>query len=280
MKTQSIYKTQSGKKEIMALYDAVLDRWPAAHETMNLSTRHGRTFVIASGKKSHPPLLLIHGSSSNATAWVADIAELSKSFRVYVPDLPGEPGKSAENRPNWQDLSFAEWMEDVLDGVKIKKTALAGISQGGWTALRFASVKPERVSKLVLLAPGGIVPVRGSFILHAIFLSMLGHWGAVKLNRIVFGKQPIHPAAARYMEAIYTHFNPRVEKEYLFSDEELGRLSMPTLLIGGEDDALIDMHNVCERMRLHVPDLKSILIPDMGHALVNQSGRIVPFLIN
>lgn len=278
MNTQSIYKTENGKKKIMALYDAVLERWPVEYETLNLSTRHGRTFVIVSGKKSLPPLVLIHGSASNATAWVGDITELSKHFRVYAPDLPGEPGKSDENRPNWHDQSFAEWMEDVLDGLKIKKAALAGISQGGWTSMKIATAKPERFSKLVLLAPGGVVHARGSFILRAVILSMLGHWGAERLNRIVFGKQPIHPEAARYMEAIYMHFKPRVEKEYIFTDEELGRLTMPTLFIGGEDDALFDMRAAGQRLQSLLPNLESIIIPDMGHALVIQSEKMIPFL--
>lgn len=278
MVTKTIYKTENGKEKIMALYDAVLARWPAAYETLDLPTRHGRTFVIASGKKASPPLVLIHGSASNATAWVGDISALSKHFRVYALDLPGEPGKSAENRPNWHDQSFAEWMEDVLDGLKIKKAALAGISQGGWTALKIATARPERISKLVLLAPGGVVHTRASFIPRAVILSMLGHWGAVRLNRIVFGRQPIHPEAARYMEAIYRNFKPRVEKEYLFTDKELGRLIMPTLMIGGEEDALFDMRAAEERLRSHLPNMQSILIPEMGHALVNLSAKIIPFL--
>ena len=50
MTAQPIYKSEAGKREIMTLYDAVLDRWPVAYETYNLPTRHGDTFVIASVK--------------------------------------------------------------------------------------------------------------------------------------------------------------------------------------------------------------------------------------
>ncbi len=59
MNIQSIYKSPAGKREIMALYDAVLARWPVAHETFNLPTRDGDTFIIASGEKSAPPLAWI-----------------------------------------------------------------------------------------------------------------------------------------------------------------------------------------------------------------------------
>jgi pimeloyl-ACP methyl ester carboxylesterase len=278
MNTQSIYKSPAGKREIMARYDAVLARWPVPYETFNLPTRHGDTFLIASGEKSAPPLVLLHGSASNAVSWVGDVPEYSQHFRVVAVDLPGEPGKSAENRPAWDGTGFAEWLEDVLDGLEIQKTAMLGISQGGWTALKFATSQPERVTRLVLLAPGGVMPVRQSFILKAVLFSMLGHWGTERINRIVLGKRPIHPEAVEFMEAIYTHFKVRVGKEYLFSDDELKRLNMPTLLIGGAEDALFPMDGVVARMQKFVPLLKAVLIPDMGHALVNLSGQITPFL--
>src|SRR4030066_36331 len=133
MTSESNYKSQAGESEIMALYDAVLARWPVPYETYNLTTRHGRTFVIASGEKSAPPLILLHGAASNAVSWVGEVPEYSACFRVYAVDIPGEPGKSAPNRPAWDGPGYAEWLGGVLDGLQINKTALLGISQGGWT---------------------------------------------------------------------------------------------------------------------------------------------------
>lgn len=279
MNTISIYKSPAGKQEIMALYDAVLARWPVAFETVHLPTRHGETFVIASGNPSAPPLVLIHGSVSNATSWVAEFPAYSQHFRVYAVDLPGEPGKSAQNRPAWQGPAFAEWLEDVLNGLKISKTALLGISQGGWTALRFATCHPDRVSKLVLLAPGGIRPARRSFILKAIFYSMFSRQGGEKINRFVLGKDAIHPEAVKFMDAMMTHFKPRVEKEYIFTDEELKRLDMPVLLLGGTKDVICAMEEVAERMKKFVPRLETILLPGVGHVLINMHERVLPFLM-
>jgi pimeloyl-ACP methyl ester carboxylesterase len=278
MNTESIYKSPAGKSRIMALYEAVLAHWPVPCETFTLPTRHGETFIIASGERFAPPLVLLHGSASNAVSWVGDVAKYSQRFRTYAVDLPGEPGKSTENRPAWDGPGFAEWLDDVLDGLKIQKMALLGISQGGWTALRFATTRPERVTRLVLLAPGGVMPTRPSFILKAVILSMFGRWGAERINRIVLGKQPIHPEAVKFMNAIMTHFKARIGKEYLFSDDELKRLNMPTLLFGGTEDALIPMESVIPRMQKLVPQLKAVLIPGMGHALINMTERIIPFL--
>jgi pimeloyl-ACP methyl ester carboxylesterase len=279
MNAKPVYKSLSGKNEIMALYEAVLAHWPVAHETQSLPTRHGDTFVISSGEKSAPPVILLHGSASNAASWVGDVAEFSAHFRVMALDLPGEPGKSSENRPSWQGLEFAEWLEDVLDGLKIDRTALVGISQGGWTALRFATVQPGRVNKLVLLAPAGVAPARASFLWKAVLYSMLGRKGGEKMNTLVMGKQAMHPDAIRFMNTIMANFNGRLEKEYIFSDEELKRLTMPTLLIGGTEDALVPVEKVAPRMQSLLPQLTAELIPGMSHALVNQSGKIIPFLL-
>ncbi len=280
MNVKSIYKSPSGKNEIMALYDAVLARWPVAHEEKILSTRHGETFVIASGEKTAPPVILLHGSASNATSWVGDVPEYYAHFYVIAVDLPGEPGRSTENRPSWQGPAFAEWLEDVLDGLQFDKAALVGISQGGWTALRFATCQPQRVSKLVLLAPAGIAPARPSFIWKSIFYSILGRKGGEKINRMVMGNQALHPEAIKFMNAILANFHARMEKEYIFTDAELKRLTMPTLLIGGTEDALIPIEKVIPRMESLLPQFSAELIPGMSHALVNLSGKIIPFLIS
>jgi pimeloyl-ACP methyl ester carboxylesterase len=249
-----------------------------AHETFRVPTRHGETFVIASGDPAAPPLILIHGSVSNAVSWVGDFPAYSRHFRVYAVDLPGEPGKSAQNRPPWEGPAFAEWLEDVLNGLKIPKATLLGISQGGWTALRFATCHPGRVSRLGLLAPGGIRPARTSFLVKAIFLSFFGRWGGEQINRFVLGKDPMHPEAVKFMDAMMTHFKPRVGREYIFTDEELKRLEMPVLLVGGTEDVICAMERIAARLRNLVPRLEVNLLPGVGHALVNTHERVLPFL--
>ena len=279
MTTKSIYRSPAGEMKVMALYEAVLARWPVEHETFKLPTRQGDTFIIASGEKSAPPLVLLHGAASNAVSWVGDVAAYCQHFHVNAVDLPGEPGKSSQNRPSWDGPGYAEWLEDVLDGMKIQKATLLGISQGGWTALKFVTCQPQRVDKLVLLCPAGVMPTKPTFLINAIILSMLGRWGAEKINRMVYGKQAIHPEAVKFMDAIMTNFKTRIEKEYLFSDGELKRLDMPVFLLGGTEDAIFPMERIVGRMKKLIPNLKASLIPGMGHALVNMSERIIPFLI-
>ena len=79
MSATSIYKSPAGEKELMALYDAALARWPVAHETLSLPTRHGETFLIASGERSAPPLILLHGAAPKDS--IAKSSEISRCLR-------------------------------------------------------------------------------------------------------------------------------------------------------------------------------------------------------
>jgi pimeloyl-ACP methyl ester carboxylesterase len=279
MTTPSIYKSEAGYQKIMAIYDSVLERWPVSFEAKTIKTRHGETFLIASGSQTSPTLILLHGSSSNATSWIGNVTEYSKYFRVYAVDIPGEPGRSAPDRPGWETPAYADWMQNLLDGLKIEKAALVGISYGGWVALKFATLHPERVSKLALIATAGIVPAKTSFILRAILLSIFGKRGAEAINRITFGKEPISEEAVSYMNMIMTNFKPRIGNMEMFSDRELKMLTMPVLLLGGKLDAIQNNVKTAERLNSLLPALTVNIFQDKGHVLINTSEIILPFLI-
>ena len=53
---------------------------------------------------------------------------------------------------------------------------------------------------------------------------------------------------------------------------------MSTLLLIGQEDALRDAWKFAQRMRMLVPELTAKIIPQAGHALLNTSGHIMPFL--
>jgi pimeloyl-ACP methyl ester carboxylesterase len=276
--TKPIYKTPAGEKAVMAVYDALLARWPVPHETLTIPTRYGDTFVIASGERASPPLVLLHGAGTNSSIWAGDVVEYSRQYRVYAVDLLGEPGRSAPNRPAWNSPAYAEWLADVLDALPVDKATLAGISQGGWTALKFAAYQPERVERLVLIAPGGVVPDRLSFILRAIAFTLLGERGIRRMVRLMFADQPVPAGVEDIIVLMMKHFKARVGVLPIFSDEELQRLTMPTLLLGGSQDAVRDMEKIAARMRRLLPHLAVTIVPGGGHALMNTTPHILAFL--
>jgi len=280
MTQASIYKSAAGEKAVLALYDRVLaDYWPVPYQALHLPTRHGDTFVIACGPEPAPALVLLHGAAGNSATWAADVAAYSRRHRVYALDLPGEPGKSTPHRPAWDSPAFAEWLEDVLGGLRLEKAALLGVSQGGWTALKFATYQPERVEKLVLLCPGGVVPDRTSFYIRFLPLLLLGRWGARRANRLLFGDQPLPAEADEYLTLMMTHFKPRTGVLPLFPDQELRRLTMPVLVLGGTRDVVRDTRKIAARMQMLLPHVTAVIIPGAGHVLLNTTDYVVQFIV-
>lgn len=278
MNTKPIYRTPAGEKIVMDLYDSLLARWPVPYEALTIPTRHGDTFVIACGDETKPPLVLLHGAASNSAVWAGDVADYVRHYRVYAADLPGEAGKSSPNRPPWNGPAFAEWPADVFAALKINKAALLGISQGGWTALKFAVSEPARIEKLVLVCPGGVVPDRAGFIVRAIALSLMGRWGARRMARALFGSQPVPDGVEDILTLVMTHFKARVGKPYLFSDEELRCLTMPVFLLGGTQDVFRDLNKIAARLQKFVPDLTVTIVPGAGHVVLDSTRYTLPFL--
>ena len=49
MQNQVIFKSAAGRDAILDIYDSVLARWQVPYRPLELPTRYGRTFAIASG---------------------------------------------------------------------------------------------------------------------------------------------------------------------------------------------------------------------------------------
>ncbi|WP_432664707.1 alpha/beta hydrolase [Wukongibacter baidiensis] len=269
MKNNSIYKSSEGKSLIINHYENIIKEWPVINEFINLNTSLGNTFIIASGKKENKPIILLHGSSTNSVMWMGDIKRLSENHRVYAIDIIGEPGKSDENRPDMKGDHYGKWLDEILDGLNIEKAILIGNSLGGWMALKYATYKPEKVEKLVLLATSGITPAKVSFLIRVVPLMLLGKKGIDKLNRIVYGQEVIPKQALEFGNLIMKHYKPRMGSLPVFTDEELDKLIMPTLYIGGENDALLASRKIASRIEKLLPKSKTMVLENTGHVLIN-----------
>lgn len=278
MQTETIYRTEEGRQAIQAGYDVALANYWPAHETRTVPTRYGDTFVVVAGPEGAPPVVLLHGAGSNSAIWAADATAYAPYFRVYAVDLIGEPGRSAPARPPWNGPAFGDWLADVLDGLGLEGVAIQGISQGGWTALRFAAARPARVDRLVLLAPGGVVRDRASFLLWAVGSSLLGERGRVALLRHVIGDTVIPADLEEHLLLVMREFKPRIGALPIFTDEELARLMMPVLVIGGDEDVVRDEAAIAGRLRALLPDVETVLLPGVGHTLSDTVGYTLPFL--
>lgn len=105
--------------------------------------------------KGEKVLVFVHGLSSNADAWYRNIEDLQKDFTCYAIDLPGY-GKSYLKAPAYTPTYFAQVVKEFTDKLKIEHFTIVGHSMGGQAALKFASKYPEKLDKIILVAPAGL----------------------------------------------------------------------------------------------------------------------------
>jgi pimeloyl-ACP methyl ester carboxylesterase len=276
----SIYKTEAGGHALAERYREILTLWPVANEQLHLATSQGETFVIASGDKTAPPLVLLHGAGANSLSWLRDVAEWSKHFRVYAVDVIGEPGLSAPSRPPLASDAYARWIGEIFDALSLTQADIVGISLGGWLALDFATRHPSRVRRLVLLCPGGVGRQKVGFVFKAMFLMLFGEAGRRRALSLALGvtRESANPQAEAYMLSIFREFRPRRDVLPIFTDERLRQLTMPVLLVIGLRDAMLDSRGTAIRMKRALPDLTLHELPETGHLIVGQTETITAFL--
>jgi pimeloyl-ACP methyl ester carboxylesterase len=108
-----------------------------------------------------PAIILIHGAGGNRREWEQTLLALSDACRVYAPDLIGF-GESPRDGITYTVEIFRDFVVGLMDELGIENAILVGHSLGGRISLAVASAIPERVSRLVLIAPlgfGNLLPL-------------------------------------------------------------------------------------------------------------------------
>ena len=97
------------------------------------------------------PLVLLHGYPLDHHIWDSVAPLLEGTFDLILPDLRGFGVSTTVETPYTMD-NFASDIAGLLDHLGITKSAIAGHSMGGYIALVFARLYPERVSGLGLVS--------------------------------------------------------------------------------------------------------------------------------
>lgn len=100
------------------------------------------------------PVVFIHGLGSYIPAWSKNLDELSEHFRCIALDLPGYGKSSKELHPGTMEY-YSEVVVNLTAELGIEKFSVCGHSMGGTIALKLALLHPEKINKMVLIAPGG-----------------------------------------------------------------------------------------------------------------------------
>jgi len=113
-----------------------------------------RTRYLHTGDGSKPALLLLHGITGHAEAYVRNLAAHGEHFDTWAIDFIGHGYSSKPDHP----LEIPHYIDQVLavlDAIGVEKASLSGESLGGWVAARLAQTHPERVRAVALNTMGG-----------------------------------------------------------------------------------------------------------------------------
>ncbi|MDY7104776.1 MAG: alpha/beta fold hydrolase [Actinomycetota bacterium] len=216
-----------------------------------------------------PPLLALH-AAGGAGEWNEFLELLSAHHDVIAPDHPGF-GRS-DDLPEVDSMArlVAHYVR-LLDDLGLDQVDVVGASFGGWIAAELASTVPDRVRRLVLMAPAGLdVPgappadlatMTPEQIVKALYLDPLA---AVAVLSV-----PPTPEATARAERDARAFERFARSPFLHNPELPGRLAAitaPTLVLAAEEDRIIPRAH-SEAYAAAVDGAVLDVVPGCGHAL-------------
>jgi pimeloyl-ACP methyl ester carboxylesterase len=115
-----------------------------------------RTRYLEAGPIDGPVVLMLHGTAGSLENFCANYAGYAAHFRVIGIDMLG---CGMTDKPEFDYLikDYAEHACGVLNALGIEQAAVVGVSLGSWVGAALALAHPRRVTRLVMVAPAGIV---------------------------------------------------------------------------------------------------------------------------
>lgn len=267
---KSAFRGEQARAVLSQWFDRFRGRLRVPTESRTVDTRFGAAHVLVGGPETGPSVVILHGALASSAHVLHELAPLLERFRVYAVDVVGQSVKSADARPSVSNNEYGEWLRDVLDGLGLECPHVVGVSWGGFVAIRLAALAPERIRRLVLLLPAGVV--NGS------------HWDGLTKIALPMMLYRLSPTQRR-LEAFVRHlltttdddwapylgdavraFNMDMRVPALARPEELQRLKAPTLVLGADGDVSFPGQRLLARATELFPSLADQeLIRDCRH---------------
>ncbi len=116
-----------------------------------IDTASGAISILTAG--TGVPVLLIHGLGATKGSFLPTVAALADRFQLIALDLPGFGDSVKPLGAPYHSPFFARSARDLLDALEVSRAYVIGNSMGGRVAIELGLRYPERVGRLVMLAP-------------------------------------------------------------------------------------------------------------------------------
>ncbi len=241
------------------------------------------------------PLVFVHGLSGCWANFLEQLPVMAREHRVVTLDLPGF-GYSPMPAKEITIPGYARLLDALLAQLGIDAAAVIGNSMGGFIAAELAISFPQRVERLVLVSPAGIstreplagisprlasrspvpVLVRGERLLAASAAALASRSDTVarraRLRELMLylavrhaGRLP-GPLVAEQLRGagkpgFFGAWQAIIDYDF---EERLPEIACPTLIVWGEEDHLVSVHDADVFADL-IPDSRKVIFEDTGH---------------
>jgi 2-hydroxy-6-oxonona-2,4-dienedioate hydrolase/4,5:9,10-diseco-3-hydroxy-5,9,17-trioxoandrosta-1(10),2-diene-4-oate hydrolase len=228
-------------------------------------------------------VVMLHGGGPGAAGWTnfhKNMAAFARSHRVLVPDLPGFGESTKRQYPELIGEFNARVLAEWLSGLGLEKVHFVGNSLGAHVAMKFALDFPDRVGRLVLMAPSIQLatvspnPTEGAKLLRTYYHGSGPSLERMRqfLNVLVHAPELIDQATLedRYQRSIRPEVVEWAQKmapaPHRFEPlwQNLGALKHRSLLVWGRDDRVVPIDRAI--FMLHqMPDVRLHIFGNCGH---------------
>jgi pimeloyl-ACP methyl ester carboxylesterase len=232
-----------------------------------------------------PPVVLLHGLGATKASFLPTLGALAPRHRVIAVDLPGHGDSVKPLLASYDPAFFARAVVALLDAAGLDHAALVGNSMGGRVALEVGLREPERVDRLVLLAPSlawlrdrrwapllRVVPPRLGFlqpapaavvdpIVRRLIPGANGGWTAAGVDEFLRSYLDRRGRAAFYASARNIYLEEPHGPDGFWT--RLPRLDVPSLFVWGRRDPIVPL-GFARHVRRALPAAQHLEL-DCGH---------------
>ncbi len=266
----AIFESEAGRDQVRGWHRHFRERITAPLESRTLPTTVGETHVLVGGPVDAPPVVLLHGAMASSSQVLHELADLMAGHRVYAVDVIGQSVMSADVRLPVDDDSYGRWLVEVLEGLDLEAAHVVGVSWGGFVAQRLAILAPERVRKLVLLVPAGIVsgPMWAGFWKLGWPMMMYRKFPSEARRAKLFRHlltTPDDPSWVPFLGDAFLAYRLDMRIPAVTKDGELDALAAPTLVLGAGADLSFPGAKMLRRVRELLPNAEVELLEGHRH---------------
>jgi pimeloyl-ACP methyl ester carboxylesterase len=235
------------------------------------------TLVTERGDPTDPTLVCAHGTMMDRTMFEPQLEALSDDYHVLAYDLRA---RTDQYDGEYDLYDLADDCDALLDARGIDSCTLAGMSMGGFMALRFADRYPDRLDGIVMVDSIAQPHDEGDIELYQGMIDAVRDAGEVPeemahtVTEFLFGATTTNERedlvdhwVQRWLtypaEAVYQEVSSWLHRPDL--TDQLGDIDVPVLAIHGEEDASLEIEKA-EDMVEHLPDARLEPIPEAGHS--------------